>query len=65
MTYTLLELMDDKVLEKEFRRQLKLGGLSRSSLPKPLYRALLKDFKDGMRQTVMERARSGQEERRQ
>lgn len=51
----LTAVLDDKVLEAEFRKQLAAAGVSRSSLPKRAYRSLLNDWRRGMRQAVLAR----------
>lgn len=49
-----LELLDDKFIEKRFRAELKEAGISRSSIPKRLYRLHLEAFAVGWRKTVLE-----------
>lgn len=49
----LLKLLDDKFIEQRFREELKAAGVSRSSIPKRLYRAHLEAFAVGWRKSVL------------
>lgn len=49
----MLKLLDDKFIEQRFRDELKAAGVSRSSIPKRLYRAHLKAFAIEWRKSVL------------
>lgn len=52
-TLKLLQLLDDKFIEQRFREELKAAGVSRSSIPKRLYRAHLEAFAVGWRKSIL------------
>lgn len=50
----LIPLLDDRLIEQRFREELAKAGISRSSIPKRLYRKKFAEFRAGWRKSVIE-----------